>query len=136
MNILKSLGEIVLPIFAVLGGIWAFFKLYYKYKSKFLFITNCQLINQSIWNDIKRHYKIKENGPVDYAFRPLVLLPQSLKKYISIKNGKKAVLEMVNTNSETNLKLIAEVYWIPYNLEPWNNIDQPIFSKIITRYFE
>jgi len=93
------------------------------------------LINKKILDEISIKYKIKQNGREDYAYRPLVLLPYSLKKYTKIKNGQKAVLEMVNPNNEFNLKLIAEIYWIPIDMEPWKNINEPVFSKLITRYF-
>lgn len=135
MTLLKSFGEIVLPIFAVLGGIWAFFKLFYRFKSKFLFITNCQLLHRVIWKDISTYYNIKQNGSMDFAFRPLVLLPHSLKKYSNIKNGHKAVLESVNPNNETRLKIVAEVFWIPEDMKPWNTINHPVFSLVLRRYF-
>ena len=135
MTILKSIAEVILPLFAVFAAIWAFFKLFYRFKSKFLFITNCQLLHRNIWNDISKHYKIKQNGAMDHAFRPLVLLPSSLKKYSNIKNGKKAVLESINPTRETKLKIVAEVYWIPEDMEPWNNIIHPVFSLVLRRYF-
>lgn len=135
MTIFRYLSEIVLPIFVLFGSIWGFLKLFYRFKSKFLFVTNCQLLNKVMWDAVSKHNKITPYGPEDYAFRPLVLLPESLKEYTKIRNGQKAVLEMINVNNEISLKLIAEVYWIPNNMDPWNNIAEPVFSKIIMRYF-
>lgn len=83
MNILEVLGSVIV----VAGGIWGFFKLFFRFRSKFLFITNCQILHKTIWKDISAHYSkiISQNGPMDHAFRPLVLLPMNLKKYSSIK---------------------------------------------------
>ena len=133
MNILEVLGSIIVLI----GSVWGFFKLFYRFKSKFLFITNCQILHKTIWADISKHYGklIEQNGTMDHAFRPLVLLPHSLKKYSTIKNGHKAVLESINGEGESNLKIIAEVYWIPKEMEHWNKINQPVFSLILRRYF-
>ncbi len=135
MNLLKIVLEITIPILAISAGIWAFFKLFYKFKSKFLFITNCQILHKTIWKDVSEHYDIKQNGEQDHAFRPLVLLPHSLKKYSNIKNGKKAILESISQNKENSLKIVAEVYWIPEDMEPWNTIIHPVFSLVLRRYF-
>lgn len=145
MEILKIIAEIVVPILAVvIAGIWTFFKLFHKFKTKFLFITNCQILHKAIWKDIVAHYEIHQNGEMDHAFRPLVLLPDSLKKYTSIKNGQKAVLECTNSLNENKLKVLAEVYWIPKTVvkdgkevkfKPWNTINHPVFSLVLRRYF-
>jgi len=79
--------------------------------------------------------KIKKHGEEDFAFRPLVLLPQNLKKYSDVKNGQKAILESISTNGESNLKIIAEVFWIPADMDPWGSIKHPVFSLILRRYF-
>lgn len=133
MTILEILGSFIVLI----GGVWGFFKLFFRFRSKFLFITNCQILHKTIWEDISLHYDrlIDQNGPMDHAFRPLVLLPHSLKKYTNIKNGHKAVLESINGNNESKLKIIAEVYWIPETMDKWNKINHPVFSLILRRYF-
>lgn len=58
-----------------------------------------------------------------------------MKKYSSIGNGQKAELESINPNAEKNLKIVAEVYWIPEDMEPWNSMPNPAFSLILRRYF-
>jgi len=127
--------EIAGPIIALIAAIWGFFKLFYKFKSKFLLITNCQILHKVIWKDISDHYGIKQNGEQDFAFRPLILLPHSMKKYSRIKNGQKAILESVSQDKDNNLKIIAEVYWIPEDMEPWNKVNHPAFSLVLRRYF-
>lgn len=146
MNFFKSFIEVFVSLLFIMTAIWGFFKLYYRYKSKLLFITNCQLLHKNIWYDLSEYYNIKQNGSMDFAFRPLVLLPISLKKYSNLKNGKKAVLESINPNRETKLKIVAEVYWIPKiegegknelekRIKVWNTISQPVFSLVLRRYF-
>ena len=133
MNILEILGSVII----VIGGVWGFFKLFFRYRSKFLFITNCQILHKKIWEDIGNYYPklIDQDRLMDHAFRPLVLLPHSLKEYTSIKNGQKAVLESINGSNESKLKIIAEVYWIPEEMNKWNKINHPVFSLILRRYF-
>lgn len=133
MNILEILGSVIILI----GGVWGFFKLFFRFRSKFLFITNCQILHKTIWKDISDYYPklISQNGPMDHAFRPLVLLPHTLKKYTGIKSGQKAILESINGTNESKLKVIAEVYWIPETMEKWKNINHPVFSLILRRYF-
>lgn len=137
MDSINIWNTLAFTLLTVIGGIWTFFKLFYKYKTKVLFITNCQILHKTIWNAMCEvpKLKIKKHGKEDFAFRPLVLLPLSLKKYSNIKNGQKAILESVNANSENNLKIIAEVYWIPEDLNPWGSIKHPVFSLILRRYF-
>ncbi len=135
MELISRLFEIAVPIFAVIAAIWGFFKLFYKFKSKFLLVTNCQILHKVIWKDISERYKIKQNGAQDFAFRPLVLLPHSLKKYSIIKNGQKAILESVSQDQQNNLKIIAEVFWIPEDMAPWNKLNHPAFSLVLRRYF-
>lgn len=135
MEFFKLILEITIPILIVLSAIWGFFKLFYRFKSKFLLITNCQLLNKHIWADICEEYSINTNGEQDHAFRPLVLLPHSLKEYSDIKSGKKAILECINVANEKNLKIVVEVYWIPKKMEKWNKIIHPVFSLILRRYF-
>mgnify|MGYP006935311862 CR=1 FL=1 len=135
MELLKLILEITLPVLIVMSAIWGFFKLFYRFKSKFLLITNCQLLHKNIWKDISDRYDIKQNGARDFAFRPLVLLPHSLKKYSNIRNGHKAVLECINVHNEKNLKIIAEVFWIPENMKKWSKINHPVFSLVLRRYF-
>ncbi len=137
MDSINLWNTLAITLLTVIGGIWTFFKLFYKYKTKVLFITNCQILHKKIWEEMyeEKSLKIKLHGKEDFAFRPLVLLPLSLKKYSDVQNGQKAILERVNPNSENNLKIIAEVYWIPEDLKPWNNIKHPVFSLILRRYF-
>ncbi len=135
MEYFKLILEITIPILIVISAIWGFFKLFYRFKSKFLLITNCQLLNKKIWEDLCNEYNIDTNGEQDHAFRPLVLLPHSLREYSDIKNGKKAILECINVANEKNLKIVAEVYWIPEKMEKWNKIIHPVFSLILRRYF-
>lgn len=135
MDSINLWNTLAITLLTVIGGIWTFFKLFYKYKTKVLFITNCQILHKPIWEDMVKALKIKIHGPQDFAFRPLVLLPLNLKEYSDVKNGQKAILESVNPNSERNLKIVAEVFWIPDNIEPWKNIKHPVFSLILRRYF-
>ena len=136
-EIFNILAIIIAPIIGIIGGAFAIIKIFFRYKSKILFITNCQILHKTIWADMVEHpsTKIKINGPQDHAFRPLVLLPEYLKKYISIKNGEKAVLENINLNNDNNLKIIAEIYWIPKDMDKWGKITHPVFSLILRRYF-
>lgn len=135
MDSINLWNTLAITLLTVIGGVWTFFKLFYKYKTKVLFITNCQLLHEPIWKAMVKALKIKTHGPQDFAFRPLVLLPPNLKEYSDVKNGQKAILESVNPNSERNLKIVAEVFWIPEDLEPWKNIKHPVFSLILRRYF-
>jgi len=135
MDLLKLILEITLPVIIVMSAVWGFFKLFYRFKSKFLLITNCQLLHKNIWKDICEEHNIKTNGEQDHAFRPVVLLPQSLKKYSDIKSGKKAILECINVHNEKNLKIVVEVYWITENMKEWSKINHPVFSLILRRYF-
>lgn len=137
MEAFNILNALAITLLSIVGGIWTFYKLFYKYKSKVLFITNCQILHKKIWDAMlaEKSLKIEKHGEEDFAFRPLVLLPQSMKKYTDIKNGKKAVLESVNTNNENNLKIVAEIFWIPEHMEPWCNIKHPVFSLLLRRYF-
>jgi len=135
INVLHTILIVLVSVFSVLGGIWGFFKIFFSYRSRFLFITNCQILHRSIWADISKRYNIKQNGPQDHAFRPLVLLPHTLRRYSNIPNGAKAILECVNPNKENNLRIIAEVYWIPDDMTPWNTINHPVFSLVLRRYF-
>lgn len=137
MDSINIWNTLAITLLTVIGGIWTFFKLFYKYKTKVLFITNCQILHSTLWDamcEVKK-LRIKTHGEEDFAFRPLVLLPHGLKEYSNVKNGQKAILESVNANSENNLKIIAEVYWIPEELDPWGNIKHPVFSLILRRYF-
>ncbi len=135
-EIFNIVALIVGPMIAIVGSAFAIIKIFFRYKSKILFITNCQILHRSIWEDMRNHYpKIKEKGPQDHAFRPLVLLPEYLKKYIKIKNGQQAILENINANSDHSLKIIAEIYWIPAKMEKWGKINHPVFSLILRRYF-
>jgi hypothetical protein len=137
MDSINIWSALTITLLTVIGGIWTFFKLFYKYKSKVLFITNCQILHKTIWEAMCKlpELKIKKHGDEDFAFRPLVLLPHSLKKYSDVKNGHKAILESVNPNNENSLKIIAEVYWIPEGMDPWGSIKHPVFSLILRRYF-
>jgi hypothetical protein len=135
INVLQTILIVLVSVFSVIGGIWGFFKIFFSYRSRFLFITNCQILHRSIWKDISKRYTIKQNGPQDHAFRPLVLLPHTLRKYSNIPNGAKAILECINPDKENNLKIIAEVYWIPDDMKPWNTINHPVFSLVLRRYF-
>ena len=31
--------------------------------------------------------------------------------------------------------MIAELYWIPKDMDPWNSIDHPVLSLLLRRYF-
>lgn len=137
MDSINLWNTLAITLLTVIGGIWTFFKLFYKYKTKVLFITNCQILHKTIWEAMcqRPELKIKKHGNEDFAFRPLVLLPHSLKKYSDVKNGQKAILENVNSTGEKNLKIIAEIYWIPQDMDPWNTIRHPVFSLILRRYF-
>jgi hypothetical protein len=137
MDSISIWNTLAITMLTVIGGVWTFFKLFYKYKSKVLFITNCQILHKTLWEAMLESpkLKIRKHGNEDFAFRPLVLLPQSLKKYSDIKNGHKALLESVNPNREKNLTIIAEVYWIPEDMDPWGSIKHPVFSLILRRYF-
>jgi hypothetical protein len=137
MDAINLWNTLAITLLTVIGGIWTFFKLFYKYKTKVLFITNCQILHKTIWEAMFKlpELKIAKHGEEDFAFRPLVLLPHCLKKYSDVKNGHKAILESVNPNREKNLKIIAEVYWIPENMPIWGSIKQPVFSLILRRYF-
>ncbi len=135
MDSINLWNTLAITLLTVIGGIWTFFKLFYKYKTKVLFITNCQILHKPIWEAMVKELKIKTHGEEDFAFRPLVLLPHGLKKYSDVRNGQKAILESVNPNSENNLKIIAEVYWIPKDMDPWGTIKHPVFSLILRRYF-
>lgn len=132
---LNILATIVVAALAVIGGIWSFFKLFYSYKSKFLFVTNCQILHKSLWEAIYKRYRIELNGDKDHAFRPLIILPYSLKKYSSVENGQKAILEFYNPVSNSYLKTVAEVYWVPPDMEKWNKMPHPALSLILRRYF-
>lgn len=98
-------------------------------------ITNCQLLHKKIREDICEKYNINTNGEQDHAFRPLVLLPHSLKEYSDIKSGQKAILECINVANEKNLKIVVEVFWITKEMKKWNKITHPVFSLILRRYF-
>jgi len=137
MNVFNILNALAITILSIIGGIWTFYKLFYRYNSKVLFITNCQILHKKVWEAMleRKSLKIEKHGEEDFAFRPLVLLPQSMKKYINIKNGKKAILESVNPKNDNNLKIIAEIFWIPEDMEPWSNIKHPLFSLLLRRYF-
>ena len=135
MDSINLWNTLAITILTVIGGIWTFFKLFYKYKTKVLFITNCQILHKKIWEAMVKELKIKNHGEVVFAFRPLVLLPHGLKEYSDVRNGQRAVLESVNQNNENSLKIIAEVYWIPKDLDPWGKIKHPVFSLILRRYF-
>jgi hypothetical protein len=135
MDSINLWNTLAITLLTVIGGIWTFFKLFYKYKTKILFITNCQILHKKIWEAMVERLKIKTHGDEDFAYRPLVLLPESLREYSDVKNGSKAVLESVNPNNENSLKIIAEVYWIPKDLNPWCSIKHPVFSLILRRYF-
>jgi len=135
MELLKLILEITLPVLIVMSAIWGFFKLFYRFKSKFLLITNCQLLHKNIWEDICKKHNIKTNGEQDHAFRPLVLLPYSLKEYSDIKSGQKAILECINVANEKNLKIVVEIFWITKEMEKWSKINHPVFSLILRRYF-
>lgn len=150
MSIFNHLGTIftfLAALAAVGGSIWGILKYYHKYKSKFLLITNCQILHRTLWKDVVMYYqekgiiprKYKVDDTQDHAFRPLVLLPLSLKEYTTIKNGDRAELECINVNNENNLKIVAEVYWIPEFKDdpkkPWGAINHPVFSLILRRYF-
>jgi len=56
------LNTLAITLLSVIGGIWTFFKLFYKYKSKVLFITNGQIFHKTIWEDMcnVRHLKLKK----------------------------------------------------------------------------
>lgn len=137
MDSINLWNTLAITLLTIIGGIWTFFKLFYKYKTKLLFITNCQILHKDIWNDMcdLPELKIKKHGEQDFAFRPLVLLPDNLKEYSDVKNGQKAILESVNPKSENNLKIIVEVYWIPKDMKTWGSIKHPLFSLILRRYF-
>ncbi|PKP47030.1 MAG: hypothetical protein CVT94_12815 [Bacteroidetes bacterium HGW-Bacteroidetes-11] len=124
MDAINLWNTLAITLLTVIGGIWTFFKLFYKYKTKVLFITNCQILHKTIWEAMFKlpELKIAKHGEEDFAFRPLVLLPHCLKKYSDVKNGHKAILESVNPNREKKLKIIAEVYWIPENMPIWGSI--------------
>jgi len=137
MDSINLWNTLVITLLTIIGGTWTFFKLFYKYKTKLLFITNCQILHKTIWEAMCKlpELKIKKHGEEDFAFRPLVLLPHSLKSYSDIKNVQKAILESVNPTSENNLKIVVEVYWIPKDMNPWGSIKHPVFSLILRRYF-
>ncbi|MCB2209210.1 MAG: hypothetical protein KQH67_13040 [Bacteroidetes bacterium] len=135
MDSINLWNTLAITLLTVIGGIWTFFKLFYKYKTKVLFITNCQILHMKIWDAMVAELKIKTHGEEDFAYRPLVLLPHGLKEYSDVKNGQKAILESVNPNNENSLKIIAEVYWIPKDMDPWGTIKHPVFSLILRRYF-
>jgi len=137
MEAFNILNALAITLLSIIGGIWTFYKLFYKYKSKVLFITNCQILHKKVWEAMldEESLKIEKHGEEDFAFRPLVLLPHSMKKYTDIKNGKKAVLESVNTKNENNLKIVAEIFWIPEHMKPWCNTKHPLFSLLLRRYF-
>lgn len=175
-------ATIIAPMIGIIGGAFAIIKIFFRYKSKILFITNCQILHRTIWADLVSYYgpkeinwsrypsfvqklhdhvwvriaeffgykKLRVKGLQDHAFRPLVLLPEYLKKYIQVKNGNTAVLESINPNSDNNIKIIAEVYWIPKKglekrkwkdekelerMKDWAKISHPVFSLILRRYF-
>lgn len=137
MEAISIWNTLAITLLTIIGGIWTFFKLFYKYKTKVLFITNCQILHKTIWEAMCAvpELKIKKHGEEDFAFRPLVLLPHNLKNYSDIKNGQKAILERVGSDKENSLKIIAEVYWIPEGMETWGSIKHPVFSLILRRYF-
>ncbi len=116
-DVFEMLAAVISSILALIIGVWGVLKLFYRFRSKFLFITNCQILHKSIWKDIRKRHKVIPHGEQDHAFRPLVLLPDSLKNYFSIKNGDKAVLESINISGKDNLKIIVEVFWIPSDME-------------------
>lgn len=133
------------PLVGIITGAFAVIKIFFRYKSKILFITNCQILHKKIWADLVKYHNIKKHEPMDHAFRPLVLLPEYLKKYINIENKQKAVLESISPYHERSLKIIAEVYWIPdkeiagkeewKHMRKWSKISHPVFSLILRRYF-
>ncbi len=150
-EIFNLAATIIGPLIGILGAAFAIIKIFFRYKSRILFITNCQILHRTIWDDLIKYYKentsikIEKKGPHDHALRPLVLLPEYFKKYIDIPNQGKVILECINQHSENSLKIIAEVYWIPSgvvkgnkDLEymlPWTHIKHPVFSLILRRYF-
>ena len=143
-EIFKLVVLIVGPLIGIIGGAYAIIKIFFRYKSKILFITNCQILHKEIWGDMVTYYDINKHGAHDHAFRPMVLLPIEMKKYISIPNGGKVILENINTEHENSLKIIAEVFWIPNEVDDpiyegrmlkWGLITHPVFSLILRRYF-
>lgn len=134
-KVIEIINTILLTLITVVGSVWAVLRLIYKYKAKVLFITNCQILHKTLWDDICGKLKIEKHGKRDFAFRPLVLLPESMKKYSNVRNGEKAILECKNRKTEVNLMITAEVFWIPPDLGDWGNIKHPAFSLILRRYF-
>jgi hypothetical protein len=137
MNAIAILNALAITLLTVIGGIWTISKLFYKFKTKVLFITNCQILHKTIWDAMceVRELNIEPHGEEDFAFRPLVLLPHSLQVYSDVKNGHKAILETVNPNGGRGQQIIAEVFWIPEDMDPWSNIKHPLFSLILRQFF-
>jgi len=135
MDQFKIYIEVAGAILTSMALLWAFLKINYRYKEKFIFITNCHILPKTFWNDMVSFYRIETHGDNDHSFRPIIFLPNHLKPYIKISdNGTDVMLE--SRVNEQNLSISCIAYWIPDTTQPWSNFKHPLISLIVRRFLQ
>ncbi len=135
LNEYKLFFEVMGGLFAVLAVVWALLKLHYRYREKFVFITNCHLLPLTFWREVVPRLGISEHGDNDHAFRPIVFLPPRYRDYLRLpKKGGEATLESCVDNEK--LSISCRVYWIPEDMPGWSQLEYPMLSLIIRRFMQ
>ncbi len=132
---LKTYFEIIAAILTSMALLWGFVKIAYRYKEKFIFVTNCHILPRTFWESVSNYYKINTYGDHDHAFRPLIFLPVHLKPYIKLSNNGETVLLESRVNDQ-DLSISCLAYWIPDDLQPWSKLNHPLISLIVRRFLQ
>ena len=135
MEYLKGYFEVIGAILTSMALLWGFLKINYKYKEKFVFITNCYMLPKTFWNDMISFYKIETHGDNDHSFRPIIFLPSHFKPYIKLsENGESVILE--SRVNDQNLSISCVAFWVPETTQPWSKLKHPLISLIIRRFLQ
>jgi hypothetical protein len=131
---LANVADSIESIFIIFAGILAFLKYLAWRRSKYLYVTNVQILSHSLWKELSTKLWIRQWGENDHTFRPVIVLPHKLRAYLRVSNGTMVVLEGQSTAGRT-VKVTAELFWIPKRLEPWSNTRHPTMSLVLRRFF-
>ncbi|MCK4408323.1 MAG: hypothetical protein KAV44_11650 [Bacteroidales bacterium] len=122
-------------------------KFSYRWQEKFLYFSNCHLIPEKLWYDIRKKYEKKEEKEEEkknkhkkksvlkysYTFTPLIILPRTHIDLFPIKDNQDVILEFKTLGGSTSI-VTSKAFWFP-DIEPWNKLKHPSISLVLRRYF-
>ena len=131
----KGYFEVIGAFLTSMLLLWGFLKINYKYKEKFIFITNCHLLPKTFWDDMISFYNIETHSDIDHAFKPIIFLPRHLSPYINLsKKGGNVILE--SHVGDQNLSISCLAFWVPDKIQPWSKLKHPLISLIVRRFLQ